>query len=170
MAIGRIGARVIRVLARMVPGRIRPRLVAAAGELGRNVTRLLHDRRVLRECAVWAVANWCCDAASLWLFLAAFGVRLDPVAVLLVYALGNSAGLLPVTPGGLGLVEGFLIPGLIVYGAPATATLLGVLSWRLFEFWLPIPVGGIAYLSLRAEARFAPSPSPGSTRRADRSS
>lgn len=64
----------------------------------------------------------------------------------LVYAPGNSAGLPPMTPGGLGLVEGFLIPGPIVYGAPATATLFGVLSlsWRLFEFWPRIPVGGIA--------------------------
>jgi hypothetical protein len=27
-----------------------------------------------------------------------------------------------------------------------------VISWRLVNFWLPIPAGGLAYLSLRAEA------------------
>jgi len=25
----------------------------------------------------------------------------------------------------------------------------GVLSWRLVNFWLPIPFGGLSYLSLR---------------------
>jgi uncharacterized membrane protein YbhN (UPF0104 family) len=25
---------------------------------------------------------------------------------------------------------------------------LAVVSWRLFEFWAPIPVGGLSYLSL----------------------
>ncbi|MGH9087963.1 MAG: hypothetical protein ACRDYZ_07600, partial [Acidimicrobiales bacterium] len=32
---------------------------------------------------------------------------------------------------------------------PKTIAILGVLSYRLVNFWLPIPMGGAAYLSLR---------------------
>jgi hypothetical protein len=32
---------------------------------------------------------------------------------------------------------------------PKTVAILGVLAWRLVNFWLPIPMGGLSYLSLR---------------------
>ena len=32
------------------------------------------------------------------------------------------------------------------------SALIGVLGWRLWQFWLPIPVAGVCYLSLRIEA------------------
>jgi hypothetical protein len=35
------------------------------------------------------------------------------------------------------------------FGVPQETAILGVLGYRLVNFWLPIPVGGIAYLSLR---------------------
>lgn len=49
------------------------------------------------------------------------------------------------------MIEGVLIPSLVGFGAPSTVALLGVVSWRLFEFWLPIPVAGLTYLSLRTQ-------------------
>ena len=50
---------------------------------------------------------------------------------------------------GLGVVEGVLIPTLVGFGVSKPTAILGVLGYRLVNFWLPIPVGGIAYLSLR---------------------
>ena len=38
------------------------------------------------------------------------------------------------------------------FSIPTGAAILGVISWRLVNFWLPIPAGGLAYLSLRARA------------------
>ena len=32
---------------------------------------------------------------------------------------------------------------------PSGIAAAGVLSWRLVNFWLPIPFGGASYLSLR---------------------
>lgn len=153
-----LGIRLAGALPAMVPKRFRSRLVAAARTFVAEADRLLADRRRLRDCAKWAIANWCFDSASLWCFLAAFGVHLDPVGTVVAYAVANTLGALPITPGGLGLVEGSLIPGLIAFGGPAQAVLLGALSWRLIEFWVPIPLGGRAYLSLRVHHRFAPLP------------
>jgi uncharacterized protein (TIRG00374 family) len=97
----------------------------------------------------WAAANWLLDAASLWIFLAAFGHRTSIDGLLIAYCLANVLGALPITPGGLGIIEGVLTPTLVGFGVPGGVAVLGVVSWRLVNFWLPIPAGGIAYLSLK---------------------
>jgi hypothetical protein len=56
---------------------------------------------------------------------------------------------IPLTPGGLGLIEGVLISTLVGFHVPAEVASLAVLTYRLVNFWIPIPVGGAAYLSLR---------------------
>ena len=57
--------------------------------------------------------------------------------------------LLPITPSGLGVVEGVLIPAVVSLGASASVALLGVLTWRLVQFWLPVPLALLTYISLR---------------------
>jgi len=37
------------------------------------------------------------------------------------------------------------------FSIPTGAAILGVISWRLVNFWLPMPAGGLAYLSLRGQ-------------------
>jgi hypothetical protein len=47
-----------------------------------------------------------------------------------------------------------LVSLLTFFGAPVGAATLGVLLYRLVNFWLPIPLGALAYLSLQVkEAR-----------------
>ncbi|HEX6595501.1 MAG TPA: YbhN family protein [Acidimicrobiales bacterium] len=107
-----------------------------------------HPRLLVRAVG-WAAANWLLDAASLWVFLAAFGHQTSIDALLVAYCLANVLGALPVTPGGLGIIEGVLTPTLIGFGVPGGTAVLGVVAWRLVNFWVPIPAGGVAYLSLR---------------------
>ncbi len=104
---------------------------------------------LLRRALWWAAANWLFDAASLWVFLFAFGKALLPIDLLVAYGLANILAVIPITPGGLGVVEGVLIPTIVGFRTPKAIAILGVISYRLVNFWLPIPVGGIAYLSLR---------------------
>src|SRR5208337_4431206 len=56
---------------------------------------------------------------------------------------------LPITPGGLGVVDSVAPLLLVSFGVPASVATLGVLAWRLVNFWLPIPVGALAYISLK---------------------
>jgi len=110
---------------------------------------LLRDRALLVHALEWAAANWLLDATSLWVFVFAFGHAVSPIDLLVAYGLANILAVIPITPGGLGVIEGVLIPTLVGFHVPKTVAILGVLSWRLVNFWLPIPVGGTAYLTLR---------------------
>jgi uncharacterized protein (TIRG00374 family) len=110
---------------------------------------LVESPRRLLMLALLGAGNWLFDAAALWVVLAAFGAHLGLGPLLTVYGLGSILAMLPLTPGGLGIVEGVMVPVLVVFGVPADLALLGVVGWRLLEYWLPIPLAAAAYLSLR---------------------
>ena len=54
----------------------------------------------------------------------------------------------PITPGGLGVIEVAAASLLITFGLPRGIATFGVLGWRLVNFWLPIPLGMLAYLAM----------------------
>ena len=56
---------------------------------------------------------------------------------------------IPLTPGGLGIVETVLVPTLTAFGATRSQAILGVAAYRFAQFWFPLGLGGILYLSLR---------------------
>jgi uncharacterized protein (TIRG00374 family) len=127
---------------------------------GDGVSRVLHrvaerlrvlgaDRRLVTRAALWAGANWLLDAASLWVFVAAFGYRVDVDGLIVAFGLANVLAAVPITPGGLGVVEAVLTSALVGFGTPRGTAVLGVVVYRLVNFWLPIPVGGLSYLSLK---------------------
>jgi hypothetical protein len=122
-----------------------------------RVEILFKSPHLLRRAGIWAAANWVLDAGSLYVFLFAFGVHLSPIDVLVAYGLANILAVIPLTPGGLGVVELTIVSVLTGFHATAGAATAGVLSWRLVNFWLPIPFGGASYLSLRLGRPEAPS-------------
>jgi uncharacterized protein (TIRG00374 family) len=114
-----------------------------------RLRQLSADRRLLLRAMGWAALNWLLDMAALWVFLAGLGHRVGIVGIMVCYGLANVVAALPLTPGGLGVVEAALSTLLVGFSVPAHTALLGVLCWRAVNFWLPIPVGGLAYLSLK---------------------
>jgi uncharacterized protein (TIRG00374 family) len=140
---------VVEALARHMP-LVNPETVSSLlQKLADRVHILLADRALLRHAILWAALNWLLDAASLWVFLRAFGNSVFPIDLLVAYGLANILAVIPITPSGLGVVEGVLIPTLVGFSVPKATAILGVISYRLINFWLPIPVGGASYLSLR---------------------
>ena len=69
--------------------------------------------------------------------------------VLLAYAAANVIELVPVTPGGLGLVEASLGGLLVLAGVHGGDALLATLAYRLASYWLPLTAGLPAYFLYR---------------------
>jgi uncharacterized protein (TIRG00374 family) len=135
------------------------------GQIADQLEAFRGNRRRVVFAVGWAAINWLLDAAALWVLLLAFGYRDNVGTLLLVYSLASILGMLPITPGGLGIVEGVLVPALVGFGSPHGIALLGVVAWRLIEYWLPILVAGGAYASLRIGVlRHGPGSSAGSPR------
>ena len=67
----------------------------------------------------------------------------------------------PITPGGLGFVEVGLVGFLGFAGMEPGAALVATLAYRLVAYWLPLPVGAVAYAALRLH-RYGRAVMPGS--------
>jgi uncharacterized protein (TIRG00374 family) len=142
-------SRILRAVGDKIPGLTGERLEQAVLDTAASLSALARDRRVLAWSLTWASLNWLLDAASLWCFVAAFGRLLNPVELFAAYGIANVAGALPVTPAGLGVVDSVTPLLLVSFGLTRSVATLGVLAWRLVNFWLPIPAGAIAYVSLK---------------------
>jgi uncharacterized protein (TIRG00374 family) len=124
--------------------------------LANTIRRLGGDRRFLIRVIGWATINWLLEAFALWSCVRAFGHTLGPIGLLVAYGLANVAAALPITPGGLGIVEGILVPTLVAFDTARGIALLGVLAFRLLSFWLPIPIGFGSYARLEWQLRHRP--------------
>ena len=93
-----------------------------------------------------AAGRWIFDFLSLYAALLAVGARPPLYVALLAYAAAQLLGQLPLTPGGLGVVEAGLTGTLALAGVAAAPAALATLAYRLASFWLPLPVGLIAWI------------------------
>lgn len=137
-------ARVAGHLPRVRAEDVRRALLRVADQVG----ALAADRRRLAAVSTLAAANWLLDAAALWVALAAFGPSPGVIGVLVAYGLANVMAAVPVSPGGLGVIEAVLIPTLVAFGTPRAEAAIAVVAYRLANFWLPIPVGAASYVAV----------------------
>ncbi|HTU74899.1 MAG TPA: YbhN family protein [Trebonia sp.] len=163
---GGVASRALRVIGDKTPGLSGDRLEHAVLAARDSFSLLARDKRIMSWALVWASLNWLLDAAALWCFVAAFGSFINPVELFAAYGIGNVAGALPITPGGLGVVDSITPVLLVGFGATSSVATLGVLGWRVVNFWLPIPTGAAAYVSLKV----SPSSGVGATIRSVASS
>lgn len=142
-------SRILHVVGDRIPGLTGDRLEQGLREASSSLSALGRDRRTMFWSLTWASLNWLLDAASLWCFVAAFGRFVNPVELFAAYGIANIAGVLPITPAGLGVVDSVAPLLLVSFGVTRSVATLGVLGWRLVNFWLPIPAGAAAYVSLK---------------------
>lgn len=103
------------------------------------------------------------DYACLLFALRATGSHPRPSLVLLAYAAAGIVALVPITPGGLGIVEASLSGLLILAGVPGGTAFVATLAYRLASYWLPLVAGSLAYILFRR--RYPPAPTSGAAPR-----
>ena len=84
-----------------------------------------------------AAVYWSGDALCLWAALRSVGISLDPATLVLAYATGYAAMLLPLPFGGVGGVDAAMTYALTAVGVALAPALVAVAVYRLFGFWVP---------------------------------
>lgn len=129
--------------------RLRNRLRRGTAPLRDLPARLVRERdRLLatlgprwRQALAATVGRWAFDYGSLLAALAAVGSTPRPALVLLAFCAAQVLTQIPVTPGGLGFVEAGLTATLTLAGVSPGKAVLATFAYRLFTFWLPLPLG-----------------------------
>jgi uncharacterized protein (TIRG00374 family) len=141
--------RFVRSLARHVRFLKEDRLTSLVSRLAERLRDLVADRELLRRLVMWSLFNWLLDAAALWVFLRAFGPSVRVDSLLVAFCVANISAVIPITPGGLGVFDATLVAMLALFGHGDSAG-LAVPMYRLAQYWVPIPLGALSYITLRA--------------------
>jgi uncharacterized membrane protein YbhN (UPF0104 family) len=129
-------------------GRLARRLAAAPTALRTGVGDALGLIRSRDPLLLGAVGWWGFDIAVLWACFHAFGAAPPQAVIVMAYFVGMLGNVLPL-PGGIGGVDGGMIGAFTAFGVNVELSIVAVLSYRAFAFWLPTIPGVVAFLQLR---------------------
>jgi putative heme transporter len=121
---------------------------------------------ILLEGLAASLVTWLTDCACLVAAILAVSGPVPWSGLLVIYGVTQIAENLPITPGGIGVVEGAMSLLLVAYGMPADTAVAAVLVYRIISFWVLVPAGWLAAGGLvviqrrqRGETAVAESPS-----------
>jgi uncharacterized membrane protein YbhN (UPF0104 family) len=135
---------------RLAPERL-CRALGSAQKATREMGSFQPSTGLWLACLGAAALNWCLDAVVLLMGLLTVGAPVPWRGLLLCYAAAQLLVELPITPGGLGLVEGGLVEVLTRFHVAASSATAGTLMYRAVSYWLLLLVGWVAasWLALR---------------------
>jgi uncharacterized protein (TIRG00374 family) len=130
--------------------------------------RLLEQRNLIRtvlgqqwwQATLLSAGRLLFDYLCLLFCVRAVGAHPRPSLILLAYAVAGIIGLVPITPGGLGIVEASLSALLVLAGLDGFQAVLATLAYRLASYWLPLLSGPFAYLAFKHRYRDSHPPPP----------
>lgn len=96
-----------------------------------------------------ALVWWAADIICFYFVFQSFGYSVPILALLVSYSIAYTVGTFAPTPGGLGAVEALLLTTLAIFDVPGDVAIASVLVYRLINYWLPLPIGTIAYFTVR---------------------
>jgi putative heme transporter len=129
-----------------LPARVR-RAIAPVGAAVREARGVAPRHWIVT--LAYAVANWMLDLVCLVAVAHACNLHLGNPHLAAAYLAVQVVRQLPVTPGGIGLIETSLLAALVSAGAAQAPAAAVVLGYRLLSCWLIIPVGLLTWLGLR---------------------
>jgi uncharacterized protein (TIRG00374 family) len=140
---------------------VRNRVLHTRAPLEGLPERLIEQRNVIRavlgqqwwRATLLSVGRLLFDYLCLLFCVRAVGAHPRPSLILLAYAVAGVIGLLPITPGGIGIVEASLAGLLALAGLDGAQAVLATLAYRLASYWLPMLAGPIAYGAFRYRYR-----------------
>ena len=126
--------------------------------------RLLDERNRVRarleqqwwQAVLLSAGRLAFDYLCLLAAIRATGSRPNASLILVAYAVAGVIQLLPITPGGLGLVEAGLTGLLVLSGVDSSDALLSTLTYRLASYWVPLAAGPVAYAVFQLRYRGGP--------------
>lgn len=134
-----LGERVIRALGR-VHRRLRPR-AEQWRRAWHRVTAQEVNARDLAPIVGWSTAKWGADLVSLALVFLAFGQTPRLTVLLVGFGVAQLGAAVPLTPGGVGFVEGGMVAAFAAMGVALPIATAVVLSYRVLETWVPALAG-----------------------------
>jgi uncharacterized membrane protein YbhN (UPF0104 family) len=135
-------------------GRIRGPLAAWVAQFWEQCAHVL--KRGWGGLAIGGIGYPLLQVLLMWSCLVALQVDVTIGAVLAAYAVERMLTLVPITPGGVGVVETAATAVLVGFGADPVGAAAGVVLFRIFSFLIEIPLGAVVAATWFARSRRVP--------------
>lgn len=103
------------------------------------------DPKLLKKPLLFSLLSNSAEIATVYVVFLAFGLVVNPGAVILAYAVANFAGLISVLPGGVGIYEALMTGVLASAGIPAGVSIPVIIMYRIINMSLQLPIGYYLY-------------------------
>lgn len=89
------------------------------------------------------------DILTLYFAFLVFGFHPNLALLILGYTISSTLTLATMMPGAPGVTEASMAIVFMKFGLPAHVVLFSVLLYRIFAYWIPLPLGAFFYFSLK---------------------
>lgn len=120
---------------------VRPLVIRYMDRFIRQVLAVSPSPRAWAGGVVLALYNWTAELFALVFVVWTVHGHVPWRGIVVVYALTQLSAILPITPGGLAVVEASMTALLTAYGMDASTAITVVLLYRLVTFWALVPIG-----------------------------
>jgi|GEM_PF-918538 len=120
-------------------------------DIYKGINLFSRKKRTSAFAVLAAILYWLGDMVCLFFMFQAFGFTIPFGILIFGYCVSTIFGLLSAIPGGIGVTDGSLVLIYSSLGVTSSIALMATLVFRLFSFWIWIPVGFLSYLSLQKE-------------------
>ncbi len=135
---------ILHGMARILPGRIHAPLTRLADEVIGGL-QALRSPADLAGAVICSFGSWMVEASVYWMVSFAFGLGVGYPSMLLTVGVVNLAGLIPASPGQIGVFEFFVSLVLVAVGVNDSQAHAYALVVHIV-IWLPVTLAGFAFL------------------------
>ncbi|HEV7516031.1 MAG TPA: lysylphosphatidylglycerol synthase transmembrane domain-containing protein [Thermoanaerobaculia bacterium] len=138
------------------------RVYAQGHEAAGTFVHLLGDSGMAVRAVALGTTLFLANAVAQWLIFRALGQEVAVLTVVAVVALGNAAGMLAGTPGGIGTTEAAMVAAYVALGVDRASAGAATLLFRGLHYACVVVVGlpALAWLEARGARRVAAVPAP----------
>ncbi|MFT4532518.1 MAG: hypothetical protein ACI9T8_000541 [Candidatus Saccharimonadales bacterium] len=121
------------------------RIESLFGDLHKDYLHVRNNWKDLRYPFFWSMFMNFTEILTIFIVYLAFGSVINPGAIIIAYAVANSAGLVAVLPGGVGVYEGLMTGVMASAGVEQALALSATVVYRVFNMGIFLPIGYIFY-------------------------
>jgi uncharacterized protein (TIRG00374 family) len=136
--------RIFHLLGNILPGRLHQLMTRLADEIIEGL-QALRSPADLAGAVVSSYASWMVEASVYWIVSFAFGLNVGYPVMLLTVGVVNLAGLIPASPGQIGVFEFFVSLVMTAVGVAQTEAHAYALVVHVV-IWLPVTLAGFGFL------------------------
>lgn len=131
----------IKILKKRDPEVIKNKIESAVEGFQSTMRIMTSDKRMIYYALPLSFIIWIVEVIRVYVVFVAFGCTVSPIIIGEVFIVASLVGMIPLLPGGLGAIDGFMI---LLYSSsgisPSTSAAATVIE-RLISFWMTTIIG-----------------------------